>query len=413
MPRPTPSEAKLREIALQIPTPFHLYDAAGMRANARRLREAFAWNPGFREYFAVKATPTPAIVNLLKQEGCGADCASFAELKLAESCGLTGEFIMFSSNMTPAPEYQLARELGAIVNLDDVTHVRFLQDCAGVPEDICLRYNPGGDFTLGNAVMGTPGDAKFGMTRAQLDEAVTALKGCGAKRFALHAFLASNTTEDTYYPTMARTLFRTARELSDTHGVEFFMINLSGGIGIPYQPGAREADIMWIGETVRNVYDEIIAPTGMSIKIATELGRYMTGPYGWLVTTAIHKKEIHKNYIGLDACAADLMRPAMYGAYHHITIPGKEGLRPDHIYDVVGSLCENNDKFAIDRPLPRVDTGDLVVLHDTGAHGRSMGYNYNGKLRSAEVLLEEDGSFRMIRRAETLEDYFATTVGFE
>ncbi|MDR0396023.1 MAG: diaminopimelate decarboxylase [Oscillospiraceae bacterium] len=413
MPRTTPSNAKLLEIADRIPTPFHLYDAEGIRANAKRLREAFAWDPGFREYFAVKATPTPAIINLLKREGCGVDCASYTELKLAERCGLSGEFIMFSSNMTPAAEYKLARELGAIINLDDVTHVDFLRDCAGVPEDICLRFNPGGDFMLGNAVMGSPGEAKFGMTRPQLDEAVSALKQCGAKRFALHSFLASNTTDDTYYPTMARTLFRTAMELSDSHGVEFFMINLSGGIGIPYKPDAREADIAWIGEAVRNVYDEIIKPSGMRVSIATELGRYMTGPYGWLVSRAIHKKEIHKNYIGLDACAADLMRPAMYGAYHHITIPGKENLPPDHLYDVVGSLCENNDKFAIDRPLPRVDIGDLVVLHDTGAHGRSMGYNYNGKLRSAEVMIEGDGSFRMIRRAETMEDYFATTAGFE
>ncbi|MDR1599927.1 MAG: diaminopimelate decarboxylase [Oscillospiraceae bacterium] len=412
MPRTPPSKAKLLEIAASIPTPFHLYDAAGIRSNAKRLREAFSWNPGYREYFAVKATPTPAIINLLKREGCGVDCASFTELKLAEACGLSGEFIMFSSNMTPAPEYQLARRLGAVVNLDDVSHVDFLQDCAGVPENISMRFNPGGHFTLGNTVMGAPGEAKFGMTRPQLDEAVAALKRRGAKRFALHAFLASNTTEDAYYPTMARTLFRTARELSDKHGVEFFMVNLSGGIGIPYRPNARSADIMWIGEAVRNVYDEIIKPMGMPVRIATELGRYMTGPYGWLVTSAIHKKEIHKNYIGLDACAADLMRPAMYGAYHHITVPGKEDLPLDHVYDVVGSLCENNDKFAVDRPLPRVDTGDLVVLHDTGAHGRSMGYNYNGKLRSAEVLLEKDGSFRMIRRAETIEDYFATTNGF-
>ncbi|GHU73517.1 diaminopimelate decarboxylase [Clostridia bacterium] len=413
MPRQTPSKSKLREIASQIPTPFHLYDAEGIRTNARRLRDAFAWNPGFREYFAVKAAPTPAIVNLLKREGCGADCASFAELVLADMCGLPGEFIMFSSNMTPAPEYRLARKLGAIINLDDLTHVDFLRGCAGVPEDICLRYNPGGDFTLGNFVMGTPGDAKFGMTRPQLDEAIIALKQCGAKRFALHAFLASNTTEDSYYPTMARTLFQTARELAKDHGVEFFMINLSGGIGIPYQPDAREADIRWIGQAVRDAYEDILTPAGMSVSIATELGRYMTGPYGWLVTTAIHKKDIHKNYIGLDACAADLMRPAMYGAYHHITIPGKEDQPLDHTYDIVGSLCENNDKFAVDRQLPRVDVGDLVVLHDTGAHGRSMGYNYNGKLRSAEVLLEADGSFRMIRRAESLEDYFATTRGFE
>jgi diaminopimelate decarboxylase len=291
--------------------------------------------------------------------------------------------------------------------------VEFLRDNASVPDTICLRYNPGGDFKLGNAVMGTPGEAKFGMTRPQLDEAVAALKPLGVKRFALHAFLASNTTEDTYYPTMAAILFNTARELADKYGVEFFMVNLSGGIGIPYRPAAREADIEWIGDAVRKAHDEILKPAGMPVRIATELGRYMTGPYGWLVSTAIHKKEIHRNYIGLDSCAVDLMRPLLYGAYHHITVPGKEDYPLDHVYDVVGSLCENNDKFAIDRELPRVDIGDIVVIHDTGAHGRAMGGNYNGKLRSAEVLLEGDGSFRLARRAETLDDYFATTIGFD
>ncbi|MDR1569498.1 MAG: diaminopimelate decarboxylase [Oscillospiraceae bacterium] len=413
MPRQAPSKEKLSEIIEKIPTPFHLYDAQGIRENVRALRSAFSWNKGFREYFAVKATPTPAILRLLRDEGCGMDCASFAELKMAELCGLTGEHIMFSSNVTPASEYRLARELGAIINLDDISHVEFLRESAGIPEQICLRYNPGGEFKLGNSVMGSPGEAKFGMTREQLDDAVKQLMQLGVKRFGLHAFLASNTTEDSYYPTIARVLFHAARELHESHGADIFMINLSGGIGIPYLPDARAADVAWIGSAVRDAYDEILTPAGMEdVRIAAELGRYITGSYGWLIATAIHKKDIYRKYVGLDACAANLMRPAMYGAYHHITIAGKGNAPLDHIYDITGSLCENNDKFAVDRALPEIEIGDIVVIHDTGAHGHSMGYNYNGKLRSAEVLLEADGSYKMIRRAETIEDYFATIRDF-
>ena len=414
MPRPTPPLEKLREIAAEIPTPFHLYDAGAIRANARALAKAFAWNEGFREYFAVKATPNPAILKLLQAEGCGVDCASLTELMLADACGFSGEEIMFSSNVTPAEEYRCARSLGAIINLDDISHIDFLNENGGIPEQICLRYNPGGDFRLGNAVMGTPGDAKYGMTPAQMPEAIRRLQALGARRFGLHAFLASNTTDDSYYPSMARMLFELAVDLAAACGAEFFMVNLSGGIGIPYRPGERAADLAGIGAAVEKAYRETIVPAGMHpLRVVTELGRYMTAPSGWLVATALHEKKIHKDYIGLDACAVNLMRPAMYGAYHHITVPGKEDWPLDRVYDVTGSLCENNDKFAIDRALPRIDRGDLVVLHDTGAHGHSMGYNYHGKLRSAEVLLEEDGSFRLIRRAETPADYFATVRGLD
>lgn len=413
MPRPAPSKEKLQEIIAQIPTPFHLYDAEGIRRNMRGLREAFAWNKGYREYFAVKAAPTPALLHLLKSEGCGVDCASMAELVLAERCGFSGEEIMFSSNVTPSCEFKKAREQGAIINLDDLTHVDYLNEHAGIPEKICLRYNPGGEFRLGNFVMGSPSEAKFGMTRAQLDTAVERLMKLGAKQFGLHTFLASNTTDDAYYPSIARILFQTARELREAHGAEFFMINLSGGIGIPYLPDGKAADVAWIGAAVRDAYEEVLTPAGMAdIGIATECGRYITGPFGWLIATAIHQKDIYRQYIGLDACASNLMRPAIYGSYHHITVAGKENEPADHIYDITGSLCENNDKFASKRSLPKIDMGDIVVIHDTGAHGHSMGYNYNGKLRSAEVLLEADGSFRLIRRAETLDDYFATTKDF-
>jgi diaminopimelate decarboxylase len=416
LPRPTPSIDKLLEIKSRVGTPYHLYDAEGIRENARALRKAFSWSGGYKEYFAVKAAPTPALVKLLREEGCGADCASLAELKLATMCGLSGDEIMFSSNVTPAAEYQYAAEIGAIINLDDLTQVEFLRKSAGIPKKICLRYNPGGEFRMGNFVMGNPGEAKFGMTRAQLSEAVGLLKKYGAKEFGLHTFLASNTTTDEYYPAIASVLFEAAVELSREHGVKFFMINLSGGIGIPYKPDGRKADIAHIGDLVRGAFEKIMIPAGMSdVAVVSELGRYMTGPFGWLVTTAIHRKDTHRHYIGLDACASDLMRPAIYGAYHHITVVGKENAETDHVYDVTGSLCENNDKFAIARELPQIDIGDTVVLHDTGAHGHSMGYNYNGKLRHAEVLLEgwhhgaEDGSsFRVIRRGETLDDYFAT-----
>ncbi len=404
----TPDAQIIREIAKVIPTPFHLYDEEGIRQNIRALQAAFSWDPNYREYFAVKATPTPGILRIFQEEGCGVDCASLCELMLAKAMGFTGDQIMFSSNDTPDHEYAYARSLNAIINLDDRTMVESLQQNGGIPEDVCLRLNPGGEFMLGNFVMGTPRESKFGMTEEQLMESVKALIPLGMKRFALHAFLASNATDESYYPTMARILFTVAKDIVTQTGIPCFMINLSGGIGIPYRPEQDAANIRRIGEGVRAVYEEVLGGTSIRPRIASELGRFMTGPYGWLVTHAIHEKHTHKDYIGVDACAADLMRPAMYDAYHHITVLGKENEPVNQIYDVTGALCENNDKFAVNRPLPKIDRGDIVVIHDTGAHGRSMGYNYNGKLRSAEVLLKSDGSFELIRRAETPADYFAT-----
>lgn len=400
---------KLKEIVKEIPTPFHLYDERGIRENARKLQAAFSWNKGFKEYFAVKATPNPVLIDILHEEGCGVDCSSYTELMLSDKLGFKGHDIMFSSNVTPEEDMRLAAELGAIINLDDITHIDFLKDLAGIPELICCRYNPGGDFTISTQIMDKPGDAKYGLTPAQMVEAFLRLKDLGAKRFGIHAFLASNTTTNAYYPTLARTLFQEAVNLKEKTGVEIAFINLSGGVGIPYRPEQEAADIAAIGEGVRQAYEEILTPAGMGdVAIYTELGRFMLGPYGHLAATAIHEKHIYKDYIGLDACAANLMRPAMYGAYHHITVMGKENAPHDHKYDVTGGLCENNDKFAVDRMLPEINRGDLIVIHDTGAHGFSMGYNYNGKLRSAEVLLKEDGSFELIRRAETPEDYFST-----
>ena len=417
MKTPFVTHDQLQAIAARYPTPFHIYDERGIRENARRLRAAFAWNPGYREYFAVKATPTPAILKILHEEGCGCDCSSLTELMMAERCGITGEEIMFSSNDTPAEEFQLADRLGAVINLDDLTMVDYLEQSIGhVPEKVCCRYNPGGVFTLGETregfqVMDNPGDAKYGMTRAQLSEAFTRLSALGAKEFGIHAFLASNTLSNDYYPALARILFQLAAELKAETGVHITFINLSGGVGIPYRPDQPANDIAVIGEGVRRAYEEVLVPAEMDdVAICTELGRFMLGPYGHLVTRAIHEKHIYKEYIGVDACAANLMRPAMYGSYHHITVSGKEDLPYDHKYDITGSLCENNDKFAVDRMLPRIDMGDLLVIHDTGAHGFSMGYNYNGKLRSAELLLKEDGSVELIRRAETPEDYFRTLV---
>ena len=414
---PFVTKDQLEAIAAQYPTPFHLYDERGIRENARRLRAAFAWNPGYREYFAVKATPTPAILKLLKEEGCGCDCSSLAELIMAERCGITGEDIMFSSNETPPEEFQLADKLGAIMNLDDFTLIEDLERATGkIPEKVCCRYNPGGVFALGETregfqVMDNPGDAKYGMTRAQISEAYRVLAAKGAREFGLHSFLASNTLSNEYYPVLARMLFQLAVELKEETGCRVTFINLSGGVGVPYHPDQPENDIAVIGEGVRKAYEEILVPAGLGdVALYTELGRFMLAPYGHLVTRAMHEKHIYKEYIGVDACACDLMRPAMYGSYHHITVMGKEHAPCDHKYDVVGSLCENNDKFAVDRMLPNIDRGDLLVIHDTGAHGRAMGYNYNGKLRSAELLLREDGSVELIRRAETLEDYFATLV---
>ena len=398
----------LEAIVSKYPTPFHIYDEAGIRANVKRLQEAFAWNEGFREYFAVKALPNPIIMKLLYESGCGMDCSSLTELMLSRAIGVTGHDIMFSSNDTPANEFQLASELGVLINLDDITHIDFLAANGGIPKTVCLRFNPGGEFLLGNTIMGNPGEAKYGMTREQLSEAVKKLQTLGAVEFGLHAFLVSNTTDDDYYPALAKKLFKTAVELNEETGANFTFVNLSGGIGIPYRPYEKETDIRYIGEEVKLQYDRIVTPSKLKLRIFTELGRYITGPFGYLVTRAIHKKETHKKYIGVDACACNLMRPAMYGAYHHITVMGKETDPLTNVYDVVGSLCENNDKFAVDRPLPKTEPGDLLVIHDTGAHGFSMGYNYNGKLRSAEVLLKPDGSAELIRRAETPEDYFST-----
>ena len=398
-----------REITRTYPTPFHIYDEAGIRRTARALNRAFAWNPGFREYFAVKATPNPFILKILREEGCGVDCATDTELMLAKATGFGPGEIMFSSNDTPAGEFARARKQGAIINLDDFTLIETMEAACGVPETVCCRYNPGGDFAIGNEIMDQPREAKYGMTRAQLAQAYRVLMQKGAREFGLHAFLASNTLTNAYYPTLARILFKTAVELHRETGAHIGFINLSGGVGIAYRPHETENDIAVIGEEVRKAYEEVLVPAGMGdVRIFTELGRFMLGPNGALLTTATHEKHTYKEYIGVDACACNLMRPAMYRAYHHITVLGKEHAPLDHLYDVVGGLCENNDKFAIDRRLPEIDRGDLLYIHDTGAHGFSMGYNYNGKLRSAELLLREDGSVQMIRRAETPKDYFAT-----
>ena len=413
--KPFVTKEQLDEIVKTYPTPFHLYDERGIRQTARDLKEAFSWNEGFREYFAVKATPTPAILKILKEEGCGVDCSSLTELIMSERCGFAdGDSIMFSSNETPAEEFILARKLDAYINLDDITHIDYLKEACGIPETVCCRYNPGGYFNLGTDIMDNPGDAKYGMTKAQIFEAFKRLKKEGVKEFGLHSFLASNTVSNDYYPVLAAILFNLAVELHENLGVHIDFINLSGGVGIPYRPEQNPNDIFAIGRGVQEVYEQVLVPAGMGdVKLKAELGRFMTGPHGHLVVRAIHEKHIYKEYIGVDACAVNLMRPAMYGAYHHITVMGKEDKRCDHVYDVVGSLCENNDKFAINRMLPAIEIGDLLVIHDTGAHGFAMGYNYNGKLKSAELLLQEDGTVRMIRRAETTEDYFATLEGFD
>ncbi|MHB1153337.1 MAG: diaminopimelate decarboxylase family protein [Eubacteriales bacterium] len=403
------SDEKLKEIASQYPTPFHLYDEEGIRRNVRRLREAFAWNNGFKEYFAVKANPNPAILEILHEEGCGADCSSLTELMLSEAVGLTGDDIMFSSNATPEGEFAYARKLGAYINLDDITHIDLLEKEGGIPDIISCRFNPGGNFVISNKIMDNPGEAKYGFTRQQLTEGFLHLKEMGAGRFGLHAFLASNTEGNEYYAALARILFETAVELAAETGVKIAFVNLSGGIGIPYRPEQETNDIFAIAAGVRKAFNEVLVPAGMGdVAIYTELGRYILAPYGCLLTHAIREKNTHKNYIGVDACAANLMRPAMYGAYHHITVVGKEERPHDFVYDITGSLCENNDKFAKNRDLPEIEIGDLLVIHDTGAHGHAMGYNYNGKLRSAEILLCSDGNTKLIRRAETPSDYFAT-----
>ena len=406
---PFVTKEQLEDIASRYATPFYLYDEKGIRETARRVNKAFSWNKGFKEYFAVKATPTPGILKILHEEGCGADCSSYTELLMADAVGFKGDEIMFSSNDTPAEDFQLARKLNATINLDDITHIDFLERVADIPDTVCCRYNPGGHFAIANNIMDNPGDAKYGMTREQLTEAYKRLMAKGVKHFGLHAFLASNTVTNDYYPELARILFKVAVELKEETGASIEFINLSGGGGIAYRPGQPQNDIMEIGEGVRRAYEEVLVPAGMgNVRLYTEMGRYMLAPYGALISRVIHQKHIYKEYIGLDACAANLMRPAIYGAYHHITVMGKENAPCDHKYDVTGGLCENNDKFAIDRMLPEINIGDLVFIHDAGAHGFAMGYNYNGKLRSAELLLKEDGSVEMIRRAETPADYFAT-----
>ncbi len=406
---PFVTKEKIEEIAMSYPTPFHIYDEKGIRENARKVNKAFSWNKGFKEYFAVKATPTPKILQILKEEGCGVDCSSYTELLMSEACGFFGDDIMFSSNVTPDQDFIKAYELGAQINLDDFTHIEVLEKLTGIPETICLRYNPGGQFKLHNQIMDNPGDAKYGLTKDQMLEGFKLLKEKGAKYFGIHSFLASNTVTNDYYPMLAKILFELAVELSQKTGVKIKFIDLSGGIGTAYKPQDKPNDIETIGEGVRKVYEEVLVPAGMGdVAIYAELGRFMLAPYGHLIAKAIREKHIYKDYIGLDACAANLMRPAMYGAYHHITVLGKENQPCDHKYDITGGLCENNDKFAKDRMLPKIDIGDYICIHDTGAHGFSMGYNYNGKLRSAELLLKEDGSVEMIRRAETPKDYFST-----
>ena len=389
------------------PTPFYIYDEAGIRRCVQELYRAFSWSPSFCEYFAVKATPTPAILRLLAELGCGADCASVPELMLAERSGMTGHRIILSSNETLPQEYRAAAAVGAIINLDDLTQIEHMERAIGIPDTVCCRYNPG-KFQITNDIMGHLYDSKFGMTKQQLLQAYAILKEKGVQHFGLHCMAASCSLENGYYPALARELFWLVREIRDTVGVTVEFVDLSGGVGIPYRPEETAVDILAVGEGVRQAYEEILTPAGISLRLCTEMGRYMTGPHGWLVTHATSHKDTYKHYIGLDACAANLMRPAMYGAYHHITVVGKGNAPCDHRYDVTGSLCENNDKFAIDRMLPKIDMGDIVVIHDTGAHGFSMGYNYNGRLRSAEVLYREDGTFQLIRRAETPQDYFAT-----
>lgn len=407
---PFTTKEKLEEIAAKYPTPFHIYDEAGIRRNAENLKKAFAWNKGFKEYFAVKATPNPFLINILREYGCGCDCSSVTELMLSKAIGAVGDDVMFSSNDTPPSEFKYAADMGAIINLDDITHIDIVEKTLGkLPKKMSCRYNPGGYFKISNNIMDNPGDAKYGMTTEQLFEAFKIMKSKGVEEFGIHAFLASNTVTNEYYPTLAKTLFEVAVKLKEETGAHIKFINLSGGIGIPYRPDQEPNDIFEIGKCVESVYNEVLAPAGMDdVSIYTELGRFMMGPYGALVTRAINEKHTHKEYIGVDACAVNLMRPAMYGAYHHITVMGKENEPCTCKYDVTGSLCENNDKFAIDRMLPKVDMGDLIYIHDTGAHGFAMGYNYNGKLKSAEILLKQDGSFELIRRAETPADYFRT-----
>lgn len=403
------NKEQAKKMAAEYGTPYYVYDAKGIVDGIKRLQKAFSWNKGYKEYYAVKACPNPLLIKMMVEEGCGVDCSSYTELMVAEALGLKGEDIMFSSNATPAQDFVYARELESLINLDDITHIEFLEKNGGLPETICLRYNPGGDFKVGNAIMGNPGEAKYGMTRAQLTEAVKKLMSKGVKYFGLHAFLASNMIDNGYYASLAAILFETIVEVNKETGGEFTFVNLSGGIGIPYRPEDKPVDLEVVGQGVKEAYERIITPSALGdVAIKTELGRYITGPHGVLVSRAIHRKDTYRHYIGLDACAANLMRPAMYGAYHHITVLGKEGAVCDHVYDITGGLCENNDKFAVERSMPEIEIGDLLAIHDAGAHGFAMGYNYNGKLHSCEILLNEDGSTKLIRRAEQPKDYFAT-----
>ncbi len=403
------NKEQAENMAKEYGTPYYVYDEKGMVEGIRRLQKAFSWNKGYKEYYAIKACANPHLIKIMMDEGCGVDCSSYTELMIAEALGAKGEDIMFSSNATPAKDFVYARELDSIINLDDITHIEFLEENGGLPETVCLRYNPGGDFKVGNAIMGNPGEAKYGMTRAQLTEAVTKLMAKGVKCFGLHAFLASNMIENGYYASLAAILFETVVEVNKETGAKFTFVNLSGGIGIPYRPEEKPVDLEIVGQGVKEAYERIIKPSALGdVSIKTELGRYITGPHGVLVSRAVHRKDTYRHYIGLDACAANLMRPAMYGAYHHITVLGKENAPCDHVYDITGGLCENNDKFAIDRNMPEIEMGDLLAIHDAGAHGFSMGYNYNGKLHSCEILLKEDGSTKLIRRAEEPKDYFAT-----
>lgn len=412
---PFVTKEQIEEIVKTYPTPFHIYDEKGIKDNIKAIKEAFSWNKGYKEYFAVKANPNPFLLKIMLEHGCGCDCSSETELMLSDAVGAKTTDIMFSSNDTPAREYAYAAKLGAIINLDDITHIDFVEKILGkLPKTMSCRYNPGGVFKISNGIMDNPGDAKYGFTTEQMYEGFKIMKEKGVENFGIHAFLASNTVTNEYYPMLAKQLFALAVDLKEKTGANITFINLSGGVGIPYQPDAAPNDIYVIGEGVRKAFEEILVPAGMGdVAIYTEMGRFMTGPYGGLVTTAIHEKHTHKEYIGCDACAVNLMRPAMYGAYHHITVLGKENEPCNHKYDVTGSLCENNDKFAIDRNLPKIDMGDYLFIHDTGAHGFSMGYNYNGKLKSAELLLKEDGSVQMIRRAEKPSDYFSTLDCFE
>lgn len=405
------SAEKLAEIMAEYPTPFHIYDEKAIVANVRRLIRAFSWAPSFQEYFAVKAAPTPALLELLAKEGVGADCSSLPELILADLAGIKGESIMFTSNDTPAHEFVKARSLGAVINLDDITHIDFLEKHAGIPEMISFRYNPGPLQKSSNTIIGTPEEAKYGLTHDQLLEAYRIAKEKGAKRFGLHTMVISNELNPDCFIATAQMIFNLVVEIKNKLAIDIELVNFGGGVGIPYRPEDTAVDLEYVGRGIEQAYNDTIVACGLGpLKIALELGRSITGPYGYLVAKAIHKKETYKNYIGLDACMANLMRPALYGSYHHITVIGKENAPLDHVYDVTGSLCENNDKFAINRALPKIDIGDTIVIHDAGAHGHAMGFNYNGKLRSAELLLKEDGSVKLIRRAETIEDYFSTMI---